>query len=193
MNELPENILYYKKKMNQHSIIIKYLNFLQGGVKQIKNRKNRNSSARYVFKIPGFVENLIIPFLPKYVVHSNEELRDRVNLWFENKDECIRKHKHISEWKIKGVSDMSNLFKNRSQFNEDISGWNVSNVTNMESMFEEARTFNQDISDWNVSNVTNMEAMFWKSRKFNQSLYWNTANVRNMKTYISFKWYEFTK
>ena len=71
----------------------------------------------------------------------------------------------ISRWKTSQVTDMSGLFQDASEFNEDITRWNVTNVTNMNKMFNGARKFNQNISDWNVTNVTNFTKMFSKSGK----------------------------
>ena len=42
----------------------------------------------------------------------------------------------------------------------EISNWDVSKVTNMEDMFRNASSFNQPLNNWNVSNVTNMYGMF---------------------------------
>lgn len=48
------------------------------------------------------------------------------------------------------VTNMANLFKNNTTFNQNISSWDTAYVANMESMFENATSFNQDISNWNV-------------------------------------------
>ena len=56
----------------------------------------------------------------------------------------------ISHWDVSRVTDMSKLFENMRNFNEDISKWNVSNVTTMESMFYDASSFNQPLNDWDV-------------------------------------------
>ena len=59
-----------------------------------------------------------------------------------------------------GVTDISFLFYDIVDFNDDLNGWNTEKVTNMNSMFMYAEEFNGDISDWNVEKVTNMGSMF---------------------------------
>lgn len=49
-----------------------------------------------------------------------------------------------------GITDMSSLLSNKTNFNTDISSWDTSNVTNMDEMFHNASTFNQDLSSWCV-------------------------------------------
>ena len=78
-----------------------------------------------------------------------------------------------------GVTNMKELFKNCSEFNEDISGWDTSNATLMHYMFA-GTSFNQDIGGWDVSNVTNMDSIFYNA-PFNQDISgWDTSNVTNM-------------
>ena len=50
------------------------------------------------------------------------------------------------------MTDMSELFKVKTYFNEDISQWNVGNVTDMHWMFYGASSFNQSLEQWNVGN-----------------------------------------
>jgi len=87
----------------------------------------------------------------------------------------------IGNWDVSEIKDMSYLFKDFKNFNEDISGWNVSKVTNMSGMFYECINFNKNISGWDVSKVTNMSGMFYKCINFNQPLNnWDVKNVVDM-------------
>ena len=51
----------------------------------------------------------------------------------------------IGQWDTSQVTDMSHLFENELDFNEDISGWNVDAVTSMHDMFLHAESFDQDL------------------------------------------------
>lgn len=69
------------------------------------------------------------------------------------------------------TTNFYNLFYGCENFNDaNVNLWNVSNVTNMNQMFKNATAFNQDISGWSTSNVTNMSQMFWAANTFNQDL-----------------------
>jgi surface protein len=92
-------------------------------------------------------------------------------------------NENISHWDTTNVQDMSYMFYN-SPFNQNISNWNTENVTNMESMFS-ISPFNQDISNWNTENVQYMGYMFSWSQ-FNQNISnWNTTNVQEMSGMFS--------
>ena len=76
-------------------------------------------------------------------VLTNDNIKDAVNLWCDNKDRAIEIYGDIiGLWDVSRVTDMSELFKDKLYFNYDISNWDVSNVTNMESMFYKAKSFN---------------------------------------------------
>ncbi|WGK68070.1 BspA family leucine-rich repeat surface protein [Candidatus Haliotispira prima] len=82
---------------------------------------------------------------------------------------------NISGWDVSGVTDMNHMFSprdlaDRQKFNQPIGAWDVSNVTDMNAMFANADKFNQPIGDWNVSNVTNMSQVFDIAQEFNQSI-----------------------
>ena len=88
---------------------------------------------------------------------------------------------HIRDWDTSSVTRMSNLFNNKTTFNDDISGWDVSNVTSMYNMFFRATVFNQDISGWDISSLEVMYGTFGYTDAFNQDISgWNTSNVTDM-------------
>ena len=112
---------------------------------------------------------------------NNETLRIAVNLWFGNRAEAITQYGDISLWNVSKVTDMRQLFSQRSDFNENISGWDVRNVIDMKDMFYKASAFNQPLNEWNVSKVANMFGMFDSAHSFNQTLdKWDTSNVTIM-------------
>ena len=82
---------------------------------------------------------------------------------------------------LTNVTDMSYMFFNAKNFNQNIDNWDTSNVTNMERLFSQAIRFNQPLNNWNTANVINMDAMFYGATIFNQDLNsWNTSSVTNM-------------
>uniref|UniRef100_UPI0035C78C58 BspA family leucine-rich repeat surface protein n=1 Tax=Winogradskyella sp. TaxID=1883156 RepID=UPI0035C78C58 len=92
----------------------------------------------------------------------------------------------MNTWDISLITDMSSLFEQKQNFNEDISNWNVSSVITMVSMFEEATAFNQDISSWDVSQVTDMSYMFVGASTFNQDISaWCVTNIASEPTSFS--------
>ncbi|MBB6368971.1 BspA family leucine-rich repeat surface protein [Chryseobacterium shigense] len=87
----------------------------------------------------------------------------------------------MTTWDTGNVTDMSYMFYNASNFNQNIASWNTSNVTNMNSMFYYATNFNQNIGSWNTGNVTDMSKMFQHAQSFNGNIgTWNTSNVIDM-------------
>jgi surface protein len=115
-------------------------------------------------------------------VITDENIKDLVKFYIEDKTQLPEdlQDKPIGEWVVKRVTDMSELFKNRSTFNEDINNWNVSNVTNMFKMFSGCTAFNQPLDEWNVRKVENMQEMFLGCREFDQPLFKNVKNVEQM-------------
>ena len=126
----------------------------------------------------NFTVTLLDVNLSTPLIESN--FMTAVNLWFSNQAVAKDNYGHISDWNTSAVMNMSNAFRDRTNFNEDITGWDVSKVTNMNHMFSNASSFNQTIGDWNVSSVTNMYFMFAGS-SFNQPIEnWDVSSVTNM-------------
>ena len=63
--------------------------------------------------------------------------------------EMINKGEDVTKLCISAIKKLTNLFKDKRDFNQDISGWDVSNVTNMSFMF--------DFAESAVPNVTNFK------------------------------------
>ena len=86
----------------------------------------------------------------------------------------------LSHWDTSTVTDMTYMFYDNKNFNQNISEWDTSKVTDMEGVFYNANTFNQDLSNWDTGRVTSMVAMF-QGTIFNQPIgNWNTSKVTNM-------------
>ena len=72
---------------------------------------------------------------------TKEELQTAVDLWVDDNASALTTYGEINTWDVSLITDMSNLFNDKSEFNEDLSNWNVSNVTNMGLMFLGASIF----------------------------------------------------
>ena len=117
----------------------------------------------------------------EFVALDDSNFQTAVNLWFDNQAEANATYGHISDWNTSAVTDMSEVFKDRANFNEDIGEWDVSKVTNMERIFYEASSFNQDISNWDISSVMTLNGAFRGADSFNQDIgNWNTSLVTDI-------------
>ena len=85
---------------------------------------------------------------------TNETLRRWVKGWCKGKKKDLP---HISTWDTHLVTDMSELFKDQYDFNDDIGAWDTSSVTTMEGMFsvkdnlwlgDKCMIFDQDLGAW---------------------------------------------
>ena len=80
-----------------------------------------------------------------------------------------------------GVTDISNMFRGATSFNQSLNSWNTINVVNMDSTFRDASVFNGAINGWNTSSVTIMADLFRSASAFNQDIgSWDTGSVTNM-------------
>jgi len=122
-----------------------------------------------------------------FILNTNEELQTAVNEWCDNQAVALRKYGHISLWLTGNITDMSNLFQNKRNFNDCIKDWDTSAVTNMCGMFYDAFKFNQPLNNWNTSSVTIMGHMFHNAKSFNQPLNnWDTSSVTSMNYMFCF-------
>ena len=91
--------------------------------------------------------------------HTDVSIRTAVTAWLSDATAAEATYGHISGWDTSQVTDMSHLFENELDFNEDISGWNVDAVTSMHDMFLHAESFDQDLG-WCVDDNVNMGGAF---------------------------------
>ena len=108
--------------------------------------------------------------LGSYIFSTKAELQTAVNLWISDNTAALATYGEINAWNTRAITDMNNLFNNKTTFNSDISNWDVSNVTNMSNMFTFAESFNQPLNNWDVRNVTIMGYMFQYADAFQQPL-----------------------
>jgi len=152
--------------------IYNYLMICDKGSKELAIRiamlDKKNKNLNFIQFYNRFVNNKF---------YSRDELRNAIEKYYDNKQDCEIKHGFIELWDVSSVTDMSYMFCN-SQFNRDISAWDVSNVTDMKFMFYNSQ-FNGDISAWDVSNVTNMRYIFYGNVFIKDISGWNVSNVKD--------------
>ena len=100
---------------------------------------------------------------------------------------CSEFNGRLSEnFNTTGVTDMGYMFCSAVNFNQPFpAGWDTENVRDMRSMFYNAKSFNQPLN-FNTENVIDMGYMFCFAMNFNQSLNFDTKNVCNMSYMFSF-------
>jgi surface protein len=130
--------------------------------------KNKHPMFRHFYN--NFVNNTF---------HSKEELKNAIQLYCKNKENCEEKYGFVELWDVSNMTNMNGMFS-YGRFTGDISQWDVSGVTNMSEMFT-CSEFNGDISQWDVSNVTNMSGMFYNSQFHGNISQWDVSNVTNMR------------
>lgn len=124
------------------------------------------------------------------IIINDDNIREYIDVYIRNKASLPPEMRIINNWDVSQVTDMSGLFANKTNFNEDIGNWDVSHVTDMSRMFSNATNFNKFIGNWNVSEVGDMSEMFANATLFNNGntsptqlsdpLRWNVANVSDM-------------
>tara|TARA_B110000046_G_scaffold48418_1_gene53633 strand:- start:76 stop:1338 length:1263 start_codon:yes stop_codon:yes gene_type:complete len=105
-----------------------------------------------------------------YSFSTKAELQTAVNLWISDNTAALATYGGINTWNTTAITNMGDLFSNKTTFNSDISNWDVSNVTNMSNMFTFAESFNQPLNNWDMRNVTIMGYMFQYADAFQQPL-----------------------
>ena len=74
---------------------------------------------------------------------ADDTLKQAVKMWQEDEITTKAFYGHISGWNVSKVRDMSRLFEDVKDFNEDISAWEVSRTEKMSGMFRGATSFDK--------------------------------------------------
>ena len=87
----------------------------------------------------------------------------------------------MSNWDTSQVTNMSSMFRNATNFNQDIGNWDTSKVTNTVNMFNSATSFNQNIGGWDTGSLVQASSMFVSAASFNGDISgWNTSKLEEM-------------
>ena len=80
---------------------------------------------------------------------TNKELKQAVKDWCDNSITAEVIYGQISGWDVSETTDMSGLFEDMKDFNEDISRWDVSKVEKMSRIFKGATSLNKEyVKNW---------------------------------------------
>ena len=60
---------------------------------------------------------------------TDQDIKEAAKLWVRDPAAAETMYGHISRWDTSVVTDMSRLFYNATNFNEDLSNWMTANVT----------------------------------------------------------------
>ena len=151
-------------------------------------RIKKTNPRKLMFIQPLFMQFEFGPFqrIHEILRRTDADIGPAVNLWCSNRVEAEERYGHIGYWDVSSVTNMRDLFRAKSTFNDDIRHWDVSNVTDMNDMFWGASNFNQPIGDWDVSKVTDMSFMFSRAHNFNQPIGdWDVSKVTKMDAMFS--------
>ena len=88
------------------------------------------------------------------------------------------------DWDVSRVTDMTRLFKDRTEFNQDISRWDTSSVTSFKETFRNASSFNQDLSGWGLSPGVDFTATFLDASAFAQPV-WTWPHASSTGVFVN--------
>ena len=86
---------------------------------------------------------------------NNYDLKVAVQYYFDWKESAENAWGKIDNWCTSGITDMSGLFANAYDFNENITAWNTVSVTNMAGMFQNAVSKSDDKHNGTSHRVRN--------------------------------------
>ena len=81
-------------------------------------------------------------------------IRTAVHVWFADPAAAKARYGPIASWDVSEVTNLSELFQDQADFNEDLSRWDVSNVVNMNRTFNGATSFDRQLGGaWATSTA----------------------------------------
>ena len=81
-------------------------------------------------------------------------IRTAARVWFADPAAAKARYGPIASWDVSEVTDLSELFEEKEDFNEDLSRWDVSSVEDMISMFYGATSFDRQLDGaWSTSTA----------------------------------------
>ena len=128
------------------------------------------SSADLMLSNLGFSSTPTSSEFNKTPITDRNSLDAAITAWIADDTAATVTYGDINTWDVSGITDFSELFKDKTTFNSDISNWDVSSGTSFVGMFDNARAFNQDIGSWNVSSGNDFQEMFYNAEAFNQDI-----------------------
>ena len=81
-------------------------------------RIRKQNGRKYGFLQPDFICIIFGKMMLTKGDRTNWDIREAVDLWCDNPVVAERIYRHISIWNTKHVTDMSELFENKENFNE---------------------------------------------------------------------------
>lgn len=123
-----------------------------------------------------------------YVILTDDNVKQAVREWRFDRKKALDLYGHIRDWDTSRITDMSDLFNDATEFNEDLSRWDVSRVTTMLSMFRNAESFTgESVASTTSSSSSSIDATQLQQQEQQQAnkRHWQTANVTDMRMMFS--------
>ena len=137
--------------------------------------------------VPSFRPSAHPSFHPRQCFTDRNELKSAVDAYTSSSQNCSKSdvcevtHIYgwpIGTWCVSKVTDMSDLFFETVNFNDDLTYWDVSSVTNMAGIFYKASSFNGDVANWDTGSVLYFTDSFRGASMFNRNITsWNTTSA----------------
>jgi len=90
------------------------------------------------------------------LIRTDDDMRTAVNAWCDDPVAAEAEYGHISQWDTKRVTNFMDLFRNKSEFNEDLSRWDLSSCREMNGIFDGASSM-KEMPGWYTSFYSKYE------------------------------------